>query len=70
MPEGMQEIPDPQRLFREGDPVRISDGPFTNFTGVVEAVHPDRYRLNVSVTMYSHQTPIEFSYLQVEKLCG
>jgi transcription termination/antitermination protein NusG len=48
--------------------VRITDGPFTNFTGVVEDVNIDRNTLKVMVTIFGRSTPVELDFLQVQKL--
>jgi len=48
--------------------VRIIDGPFTNFTGVVEEVNPERNTLKVMVTIFGRATPVELDFLQVEKV--
>jgi transcriptional antiterminator NusG len=48
--------------------VRIVDGPFTNFTGVVDEVNQERNTLKVMVTIFGRATPVELDFLQVEKL--
>ena len=54
--------------FEKGEHVRITDGPFTNFTGVVEDVNLDRSTLKVLVTIFGRSTPVELEFLQVQKL--
>ena len=49
-------------------PVKIIDGPFNNFSGVVDEVNLDRDTLKVMVTIFGRQTPVELNFLQVEKL--
>lgn len=52
--------------FREGDPVKIVDGPFVEFTGVVKEVNVEKHKLKVEVSIFGRSTPVEFDYLQVE----
>jgi len=60
--------PTPKVEFSVGDKVEITDGPFVNFSGVVEEVHQDRERLKVSVSIFGRATPVELNYWQVEKI--
>ena len=62
------EQPKPKYTFDKGDPVRINEGPFTSFNGVVDDVNIDRNTLKVMVTIFGRSTPVELDYLQVEKL--
>lgn len=66
--EVTKEKPKPKELFQEGDLVRISDGPFTNFTGKIEDVNMERSTLKVSVTIFGRSTPVELTFYQVQKL--
>jgi transcriptional antiterminator NusG len=59
--------PKPKLSFERNENVRIIDGPFTNFTGVVEEVNPERNTLKVMVTIFGRATPVELDFLQVEK---
>ena len=63
-----KEKPKPKHTFEKGEHVRITDGPFTNFTGVVEEVNLDRSTLKVMVTIFGRSTPVELEFLQVQKL--
>jgi transcriptional antiterminator NusG len=62
------ERPKPKVTFAQGETVRIMDGPFKGFTGVVEEVNPDKSTLKVMVTIFGRSTPVELEFLQVEKL--
>jgi transcriptional antiterminator NusG len=62
-----QEKPKPKYVFDKGEPVKIIDGPFNNFTGVVEEVNLDRNTLKVMVTIFGRQTPVELDFSQVQK---
>ena len=62
------EKPKPKYTFERGESVRIIDGPFSNFQGVVEEVNLDRNTLKVMVTIFGRSTPVELDFLQVEKL--
>jgi transcriptional antiterminator NusG len=53
--------------FDKGDSVRIIDGPFNNFNGLVDEVDADHNKLRVMVTIFGRQTPVELNFLQVEK---
>ena len=62
------EQPKPKYTFDKGDQVRINEGPFTSFNGVVDEVNIDRNTLKVMVTIFGRSTPVELDFLQVEKL--
>jgi len=63
-----QEKPKPKYIFDRSEPVKIIDGPFNNFTGVVEEVNLDRNTLKVMVTIFGRQTPVELDFSQVQKV--
>jgi len=62
------EKPKPKFVYKEGEQVRIVDGPFSNFTGSVEDVNHDRNTLKIMVTIFGRSTPVELDFLQVEKI--
>jgi transcriptional antiterminator NusG len=62
------EKPKPKFQFQRGDQVRIVDGPFTNFSGMVDEVNQDRATVKVMVSIFGRSTPVELDFLKVEKL--
>ena len=67
MEEGIQR-PKPLVEFENGEEVRVIDGPFTNFNGVIEEVKPDKGKVRVMVSIFGRETPVELDFMQVEKL--
>jgi transcriptional antiterminator NusG len=65
--EATAEKPKVQLTFERGEAVKIIDGPFNSFAGIVEDLNEDRNTLKVMVTIFGRQTPVELDYLQVEK---
>ena len=60
--------PKPKIIFEKGESVRIVDGPFTNFIGIIEEIYPERGTLKVEVTIFGRTTPVELIFLQVERI--
>jgi transcriptional antiterminator NusG len=58
----------PKVLFERGESVRVVEGPFTNFTGMIEEVNLEKGKLKLMVTIFGRPTPVELEFLQVEKI--
>ncbi len=59
--------PKPKFSFEQGESVRVTGGPFTNFTGAVAEVRPEKEQIQVMVTVFGRSTPVWLSYEQIEK---
>ena len=66
--EEKQEKVQPKVNFNAGETVKINDGPFLNFNGVIEEIDPERGKLKVSVSIFGRSAPVELEYWQVERV--
>jgi transcriptional antiterminator NusG len=67
MEEGAEK-PKLRSTFKKGDKVRVIEGPFVNFQGVIDDLNPERGKLKVMVAIFGRMTPVELEYYQVERL--
>ena len=65
--EERQEKVAPKVAFEKGETVKVNDGPFQNFTGVIDEIDPDRGKLKISVSIFGRSTLVELEYWQVER---
>ena len=66
--EERKEKPIPKVVYDKGESVKVTDGPFTNFSGTVEEVNPNKGKLKVMVSIFGRATPVELEYWQVERI--
>lgn len=59
--------PKPKEMFERGEIVRVVDGPFASFNGIVDEVKPEKSKVRVLVSIFGRQTPVELDFVQVEK---
>jgi len=62
-----EETEKPKVNFEVGETIKINNGPFLNFSGVIEEIDPERGKLKVTVNIFGRNTPVELEYWQVEK---
>jgi len=60
--------PAPKVTFEKGQQVKVTDGPFINFSGIIEEVYPEKGRLTVSISIFGRATPVDLGFWQVEKI--
>lgn len=65
---GVATAPRPKHIYDVGESVRVIDGPFANFTGVLEEVNAERGKVKVMVTIFGRSTPVELEFSQIEKV--
>ena len=63
-----KEKPVPKVVFEKGEPVRVKDGPFTNFNGIIEDTNLVKGKIRVSISIFGRATPVELETWQVEKV--
>ena len=63
-----QAKPSPKVVFESGEQVRVIEGPFVNFNGTIDEVHPEKGKIKVGVSIFGRATPVELEYWQVEKV--
>jgi len=62
------EMPKVKVSFRRGESIRVTDGPFIDFVGIVDEINPQKGKIKVLLSLFGHETPVELDILQVEKI--
>jgi len=65
--EERQDKATPKVAFEKGETIKVTDGPFQNFTGVIDEIDPSRGKLKISVSIFGRSTPVELEYWQAER---
>lgn len=66
--EEKKEVVAPKVMFEPNDAVKVTDGPFMNFSGIIEEVDPERGKLKISVSIFGRIAPVELEYWQVDRV--
>lgn len=66
--ESTKERPIPKVLFEKGEPIRVKEGPFTNFNGTVEETNLEKGKVKVTISIFGRSTPVELETWQIEKV--
>lgn len=69
-PEQREEVAvaEPEVLYNKGDAIRVIDGPFSNFDGVIDEVRPEKMKVRVLVSIFGRETPVELEFRQIEQV--
>ena len=66
--EEKKEVVAPKITFEPNETIKVTDGPFMNFSGIIEEVDPERGKLKISVSIFGRTAPVELEYWQVERV--
>lgn len=66
--EEKKEVVAPKVMFEPNETIKVTDGPFMNFSGLIEEVDPERGKLKISVSIFGRTAPVELEYWQVERV--
>ena len=64
----VEAVAEPEVLYAKGDSIKVIDGPFSNFDGVIDEVRPDKARVRVLVSIFGRETPVELEFGQIEQV--